>query len=429
MSDDDTLRRIVRVLAPRRKERSRGYCGAMNSRPGQRPVSDVRPNVLIVAPFFPPAFLSGGPVRSLAGLVDRLHDEFVFYILAVDHDRQKTSTLRGVFSGRWTGQPYAFVRFEPDRQFTLTNYRRWITETKPSVIYLNTFFSPRFSVLPLVAALLVKGARPDVILAPRGSLSPQSLSLKSTKKQVYLTVFRLLGLPRRVTWQATSSEEVADLRVLFGPHIAIATASNLRTGTDDALLMPPSKCVGQLRVIFLSRIVRNKNLAFALQRLAHVNGKIHFTIVGPKEDTDYAAECTALVQSLPTSVTVDFMGPIEHDEVAVTIASHHLFFLPSLSENYGHAIVEALSCSRPVLIGDRTPWHGLEGRGLGHDLSLADPRAFERALQLACDQDQESFVRQVEAMPLAVDELLGATVALEENRSMFREAAFRAGSR
>jgi len=284
-------------------------------------------------------------------------------------------------------------------------------------------------VLPLVAALLVRAAPPAVILAPRGSLSPQSLSLKSTKKRVYLAVFRFLGLPRKVTWQATLSEEAADLRSLFGPHIAIATASNLRARADDVLLLPPSKCVGQLRVIFLSRIARNKNLDFAIKRLAHVNGKIHFTVVGPKEDTAYAAECIALVQSLPTSVTVDFMGPIEHDAVAVMIASHHLLFLPSLSENYGHAIVEAFSCSRPVLIGDRTPWHGLEHRGLGHDLSLADPLAFERALQLACDQDQESFVRQVEAMPLAVDELLGATVALEENRSMFREAAFRAGSR
>ena len=409
------------------QERPQRYRDAMTSEVRQRPVGDMRPNVLVTAPFFPPAFLAGGPVRSLAGLVDQLHDEFVFYVLAVDHDLKLTSTLRGVVSGRWTEQRNAFVRFEPDRQFTLTNYRRWITETKPSVIYINSFFSPRFSVLPLVAALLVKGARPAVILAPRGSLSPQSLSLKSAKKRMYLAAFRFLGLPRRVTWQATLSDEAADLRALFGPHIAITKASNLRAGTDDTMLKLPAKCAGQLRVIFLSRIARNKNLDFALQRLAHVNGQIHFTIVGPKEDTVYAGECIALVKSLPTSVTVDFMGPIDHDEVAMTIAAHHLFFLPSLSENYGHAIVEALSCSRPVLIGDRTPWHGLEGRGLGHDLSLADPRAFEQALQLACDQDQESFVRQVEAMPHAVDELLGATVALEENRSMFGAAAFRAG--
>jgi hypothetical protein len=90
--------------------------------------------------------------------------------------------------------------------------------------------------------------------------------------------------------------------------------------------------------------------------------------------------------------------------------------------------VEALSCARPVLVGNRTPWHELERRGLGHDLPLADPRAFERALQSACDQEQEAFVRQVGAMPPAVAELLGESAALEQNRAMFRAAANRAES-
>ena len=385
--------------------------------------------MFIVAPFFPPAVVAGGSIRSLEGLVDQLHNGFTFYVLALDHDANKTSTLRGVVSGRWTEQPNASIRFEPDRRFTFMNYRRWIAETKPSVIYLNTFFSPRFSVLPLIAALLFKSARPTVVLAPRGQLMREALTLNSAKKKVYLAVYRLLGLPRRATWNATSIEEADDLRTLFGSHISIALASEIRTRVDGAELRLPEKRAGHLRVIFLSRISPKKNLTFALERLAHVDGEIQFTIAGPEEDSEYAAECRALVQSLPASITVEFIGPVEHDEVAETIAAHHLFFLPSLAENYGHAIVEALSCARPVLIGSRTPWHELERRGLGHDLPLVDPRAFERALQSACDQDQEAFVHQVGAMPLAVAELLGESAALEQNRAMFRAAAIRAESR
>jgi glycosyltransferase involved in cell wall biosynthesis len=394
----------------------------------QQPTGDVRPVVLIVAPFFPPAVLAGGSIRSIEGLVDQLYDGFTFFVLAVDHDLKKTSTLRGVVSGSWTEQSNVFVRFEPDRHFTLTNYRRWITETNPSVIYINSFFAPRFSVIPLVAALLVKGARPTVVLAPRGELIREALTLKSKKKKAYLAVYRLLGLPRRTTWNATSIEEANDLRTLFGSHITIALASELRTRVKGPELQLPEKHAGHLRVIFLSRISPIKNLTFAIQRLAHVDGEIQFTIAGPEEDSQYAAECRVLVQSLPASITVEFIGPVEHDEVAETIAAHHLFFLPSLQENYGHAIVEALSCARPVLVGNRTPWHELERRGLGHDLPLADPRAFERVLQLACDQDQEAFVRQVESMPPAVAELLGESAALEQNRAMFRAAAIRAKS-
>jgi glycosyltransferase involved in cell wall biosynthesis len=385
--------------------------------------------VLIIAPFFPPAVLAGGPIRSISGIVDRLHNEFTFYVLAVNHDLKQTCTLRGVVSGKWTSEPAAFVRFEPDRRFTLRNYRQWIAETRPSVIYLNTFFSPRFSMLPLLAALLIKGTRPTVVLAPRGSLIREALALKSPKKRAYLAVYRLMRLPRRTTWHATSIEEEEDLRTLFGSRIVIAMASEVTTSIRDVSLELPVKRVGELRVIFLSRISPIKNLAFAIERLAHVEGKVHFTIAGPGEDTRYLDHCETLVRSLPPSVTVGFIGPVEHAEVARTIAAHHLFFLPSLSENYGHAIVEALSCPRPVLIGDRTPWHELQRRGLGHDLSLADPRAFEVALQLACDQDEEEFVRQVEAMPDVVAELLGETAALEQNRSMFLMAALEGGTK
>ena len=415
-------------LAKRPRLRGQYRC-AMTLDARQRPPSDVRPTVLIIAPFFPPAVLAGGPIRSISGIVDRLHNDFDFHVLAVNHDLKEVSTLEGVSSGRWISESSASVRYEPDRRFTLRNYRRWIAETKPSVIYLNTFFSPRFSLLPLLAAMFVQGVRPTVVLAPRGSLMREALSLKSAKKRAYLAVYRLMRLSGSTTWHATSIEEEMDLRRLFGSSIVIVRASEIRKRDRDVRLGLPLKVAGELRVIFLSRISPMKNLAYAIERLAHVDGKVHFTIAGPGEDAKYLDQCESLVRSLPPSVTVEFIGPVEHAEVATAIATHHLFFLPSLSENYGHAIVEALICPRPVLIGDRTPWHKLADRGLGHDLPLADPLAFERALQLACDQDQVEFVHQIEQMPAAVEELLGEMAALDQNRLMFRNAALEAGTR
>jgi len=391
--------------------------------------NEIETNILAVAPFFPPAILAGGPIRSVEGLIDRLHNEFNFYVLAVNHDLGQTNILPGVHSDGWIKQKHALIRFESDNSFTVKNYRRWITESKASVIYLNTFFSPRFSLLPQMAALLNRGIRPAVVIAPRGSLMREALGLKPLKKRVYFSIYRLLGLHRKVLWHATSNEEAADLRTLFGPHITVIVASQLRANADRTVLPSLEKKVRQLRVIFLSRISPKKNLVFAIERLARINGKVHFTIAGPMEDESYAAECVALARSLPASVTVDFIGTVEHTRVEQVITDHHLFFLPSLAENYGHAIVEALYCSRPVLIGDRTPWHDLDRRGLGHDIPLVDTLAFDRALQQACDQDQEEFVRQIEAMPSAVAELLDETGALEQNRSMFRTAASGASSK
>jgi len=391
--------------------------------------NEISINILVVAPFFPPAILAGGPIRSIEGLVDRLHEEFNFYVLAVDHDLGERNILPGIDSGEWVDQKHASIRFDSDNSFTVKNYRRWITESKASVIYLNTFFSPRFSLLPQIAALLNHGIRPTVVIAPRGSLMREALGLKQLKKRMYLSIFRLLGLHRKVLWHATSNEEATDLRTLFGPHITVIVASQIRATEDGAVLQSLKKSIGELRVIFLSRISPKKNLVFAIERLARINGKVHFTIAGPMEDASYAAECVAFARLLPASVTVDIIGTVEHTRVEKVITDHHLFFLPSLAENYGHAIVEALYCSRPVLIGDRTPWHNLDRRGLGHDIPLADTLAFDRALQQACDQDQEEFNRQIQAMPIAVAELLDETGALEQNRSMFRTAAYGTSSK
>ena len=54
--------------------------------------------------------------------------------------------------------------------------------------------------------------------------------------------------------------------------------------------------------------------------------------------------------------------------------------MPSRSENFGHAIFEALCAGTPVLIGDRTPWQDLETAKAGFDIPLPDPAALAAAI-------------------------------------------------
>jgi glycosyltransferase involved in cell wall biosynthesis len=61
--------------------------------------------------------------------------------------------------------------------------------------------------------------------------------------------------------------------------------------------------------------------------------------------------------------------------------------LPSLSENFGHAIFEALAAGTPVIIGDQTPWRGLAAQQAGWDVSVNDLAGFSIALQSAADMD------------------------------------------
>jgi glycosyltransferase involved in cell wall biosynthesis len=62
------------------------------------------------------------------------------------------------------------------------------------------------------------------------------------------------------------------------------------------------------------------------------------------------------------------------------MARQELMFMPSRSENFGHAIFEALCAGTPVLIGDRTPWQDLEAAKAGFDIPLPNPAALAAAI-------------------------------------------------
>ena len=87
------------------------------------------------------------------------------------------------------------------------------------------------------------------------------------------------------------------------------------------------------------------------------------------------------------------MGEIANDDAPRVMAGYDLMFMPTLGENFGHAIFEALGAGTPVLISDRTPWRNLEARRAGFDLSLDDPAAFAAAIDRTAAQTPDERAR------------------------------------
>ncbi len=65
-----------------------------------------------------------------------------------------------------------------------------------------------------------------------------------------------------------------------------------------------------LKLAFLSRILRIKNLDYALKVLKGVMGDIKFNIYGTKEDAIYWKECKKIIKNLPDNVEVKYFGQI-----------------------------------------------------------------------------------------------------------------------
>ena len=101
------------------------------------------------------------------------------------------------------------------------------------------------------------------------------------------------------------------------------------------------------------------------------------------------------------------------------MARYDLFYLPTLGENFGHVIAEALGCGLPVLIADTTPWRNLQQQKLGWDISLSLPDQFVAAVEDCARMSAkvyDAWRRDIRAWALTN---IGNNEAVEQNRQLF----------
>lgn len=383
-----------------------------------------RLDVLATSDYYLPGYKSGGSLRSISNLVERLGDRIRFRIVAGDRDRGDDGPYPGIRTERWEEVGKALVYYVPRRRGSLGFWRRMLNDTAHDVLYLNSFHSPRFTLAPLLVRRLGMAPSVPVILAPRGEFSPGALAIKSRKKRLYRTVALSMGLYDGVRWHCSSEFEKRDILQTLGKERADKGDFRIADdfpGSPPAEALPPrgEKEPGRLRLVFLSRLSRNKNLDGALRSLAGLRGEIDFDVYGPAEDPAYLGECEGIVSGLPENVRVRFRGPVPHEEVLSVLSRYQFFLFPSHGENYGHVIVEAMSAGLPPILSDRTPWRGLEEKGVGWDLPPERTGEFREVLQRCADMGPGEYAALSAGAFRYSRSVGGSDLPMERNLELF----------
>ncbi len=384
-----------------------------------------RPVILIFVHYYLPGYKSGGPVRTISNIVEALGNEFEFRIVTSDRDFLDVAPYHGITSDAWVCVRKALVYYVSPKKCGLSTWMRLIRETPHDVLYLNSLFDPVYTLLPLLARWLAGSHREPVVLAPRGECSPGALEGKKRwKKEAFLAVARRTGLYRNVLWHASTEDEAQLIRRQFGRAARMVIARNLSPMAGKQWASrEASDASGSLRIIFLSRISRKKNLDYALRVLAKTRVRIQFDIWGTLEDSGYWEKCQEQIQAMPKNVVVRYRGVADHSEVTKILADYDLFFFPTRGENYGHVIAEAVSAGTPVLLSDETPWRNLCTEGIGWDLPLENGEAaFLEAIEEALQKvRRERVAWRQRVLDFATDRLNDPSL-FEANRALFLQA-------
>lgn len=329
-----------------------------------------RQRVLLFSVHFPPAKQAGGPIRSIAGLVEAesiLHD---LTVVTSNRDlidpepltfnpfrapvRRLGANVHYIGSGRAINYVWTIARIGR-REF--------------DILHVNSFFSPRFSVLPLVLWRfgIIRAKR--VILAPRGELGAAALRVKSRKKLLALPLLRAISRDSRVSWQATSEPEAVDIRK-SEPRRSVVRHDNPWPPPLQTVPERPSRP----HFVFVGRISDIKNPITALEAFSAVTESVQLTFAGAAEDTGLLETLRSKALSLPKNVSVSFSGHLDADALHELLLGAHALILPTGGENFGHAIAEALAHGCAILIPDTTPWTETVRAGAGFIISASPSR-------------------------------------------------------
>lgn len=311
--------------------------------------------IAVFAPHYAPAFLGGGPIRTLQAMIQRSQRPEDIFVLTSDRDLGQAVRLN-VPAGRWQKLDGANIYYMSDDR--PKDYLRGLFElrrSRPSIIYLNSVFNVKYSILPLLLARVGFWHRALLVLAPRGELSAGALALHGSRKWLFLHATRLMKLHDAIQWHASTDLEAREIDGLFRPSKQTLVNEN-ESSLPPHALPPPLSSAEIPHIIYLSRISEKKGLHLLLSAMAKVTRPIALDIYGEANSPTYMERCRRLADAVPVHVTISFFGSIRPDCVRETFNKYDAFFFPTAGENFGHAIAESFSASCPVYLCDVTPW-------------------------------------------------------------------------
>lgn len=220
----------------------------------------------------------------------------------------------------------------------------WRLVAGADVVHVHTVFTWPVALAPLVC----RARRIPYVVRPAGTLDRACLALGPRRqKQLAVSAYVRGNLERAAAVQATSDHEAAELR-----HLAPgARVELLEVGVDLPAAMVPDRGEAGRRVGFLGRIHEKKQLDVLLRAMAVLPPTVELAVAGSGERA-YVASLARLADALGVGDRVTWLGHLGPNEKRAFLDRVDVVACPSIDENFGIVVAEAMARGRPVVVTD-----------------------------------------------------------------------------
>ncbi len=323
--------------------------------------------ILHITPYFAPAFVYGGPPRSVLGLCRALQRAGV-EVDVVTTTANGADELPPSVTGQATFDtvPVTYVpRSFPKRYFRSAALTRVLDARHRGCDLVHVHGC--WNLFGWTAARWCRRTGLPYVLSPRGMLHPWSFDhgRMETKWLSYWLVEAPTLRGARLL-HATSQEEsdvIAALRL--GTETVLVP-----NGLDDLDAPVPDRSdafrarfgvqPADFLVLFLGRLHPKKGLETLIEAFRRLPAERVSLLVAGTGEPEYIERLQTAARDLILAGRVHFAGHLTGDDRRLALASADAFALASHSENFGLSVAEAMAAGLPVVVSRNCPWPQIE---------------------------------------------------------------------
>ncbi len=315
---------------------------------------------------------SGGPSNAIRCLVgEQVRARHLVSLVATDRQSAEPWAPRNqylrqmlrdpafqgaeVFLGRALGRRRPWLRYAYSPECKRWLRRKLIrAETRPDLIHIHGGFSH----LTSAAAAMARRRGIPYVLRPAGCLDLACYRsghrrLKQMFSQLHLKKDALGAAVVQATMPAEAEEIhrwLPGVRVKVVPLGAAVPDLDLDHAAEEFFAKFP-ELRGRRLLLYMSRIAPKKRLELLVEAIAALRAELpDLTLLVAGHDAGHLEAVEAAIRRLHVADRVVFAGFLQGELKHGALAASHLFALPSVDENFGVAVVEAMAHGVPVIV-------------------------------------------------------------------------------
>lgn len=236
----------------------------------------------------------------------------------------------------------------------------WHNTHRYDLLHLHTIFA-----FPtLAASRIARYKRRPYVISPHGMLEPWCLAYKSWKKQPYLRLIEQTTLAQSAALQALTAEEHGNLLALGISASAFILPNGINIKEFDVLparsefesVFPQVR--GKKILFFMGRIDPKKGLDLLVKAMAQLlrqhSAKDFCLVIAGPDLIGHKSQIERLINDESLSAQVIWTGMLTGRLKLAALNAADVFVLPSRSEGFSVAVLEAMAARCPVVITEAT---------------------------------------------------------------------------